>query len=277
MSAAGNLQIKPNVAPPATRTSRDPKVRTLKTPPEIWELVHETRAEFKAGSALVGHLKAINPFGLAVLLLIIGGVAVFSFMMLRGGSASPSAAPPAQAERGNIRTDLSPQSTQPNRTESSPAQSIDTAAPPTDTAASTIDEPKPNVAPVTSSDTADIKIDAPKISVAAPAASSDSRVVAKPRPQNPTSPTTAKGETVAARKKDRDQAATLVKVNTPTVALPDNKDGGKASPAPALKSDKEKSANPPPAKKEPDKALSPQLIAPAKANSSPKAKVIAWP
>lgn len=274
MSAAGNLQISPNVVPPAATTSRDPKIRTLKEPPEIWELVHETRVEFKPGSALVGHLKRIHPLVLAVILLIIGGVAVYSFMTLRGWSASPATAPPAQAESGIKKTDLSPQSTLPNRTEPSSAQPTNNGAPVNDTVASTIDEPKPNVAaPPASSEAADIKIEEPKISVAAPAAPSD-RVMAKPRPQNPTSPTKAKGETVAARTKDRVQASSPVKVNTPTSARSDNRDVGKASTAAAAKTVKEQASNPPPTKKE---AQSPQLIAPAKASLTPKAKVIAWP
>jgi hypothetical protein len=266
MSAAGNLPINPNTVPAAAKTSGDPKVRTLKEPPEIWELVHETRAEFKPGSALVGHLKTIHPLGLAVILLILGGVAVYSFMTLRGSSANPTAAPPAQAESGIKKTDLSPQSTLPNSTESTSAQST----------TSTIDEPKTNVAaPSASSETADIKIDEPKTSGALPATSSSSKV--KPRPQNPTTPTTAKGETVAARRKDSAQAASPVKVNTPMLARPENKAAVQTPTTGTPKSEKEKVANLTATKKETDKTQSPQLIAPAKASSTPKAKVIAWP
>src|ERR1700741_461112 len=109
--SANNLQINPRAMPPAVNTVKDPKVRTLKAPPEIWELVHETRAEFKPGSALAGRLKTVHPLGLAAILLIIAGVAVYAFMTLKGWSASPSPAPPAQARSGNNQTELNPPST----------------------------------------------------------------------------------------------------------------------------------------------------------------------
>ncbi len=275
MSAANNLQIKPRTVGPVPPTNRDPRVRTLKEPPEIWELVHETRAEFKPGSALVGHLKAIHPLGLAVILLIIGGGAVFTFIALRGESASSTVVPPAQAESGNHKTDLNPQTTLPRTTESLP-QSTNNAPAATDAAASTIAEPNNAVtAPSESTRTADSKTDEPKNNVAAPAASSSNKVLATARPQNPTSPTTAIGEKVAGRNKDRTQAS--AKVNTPTITRPENKVTGKTSIEPNPKIEKDKTANPPAAKKEADKPASPQLIAPAKTSSTPKAKVIQWP
>jgi hypothetical protein len=274
MSAANNLQINPNAVPPAATTAKDPKARTLKAPPEIWELVHETRAEFKPRSALVGHLKRIHPLGLALFLLIIGGIAIFSFIKLRDESASSNAAPPAQAERGNIKTDVNPPSTLPRTTESS-AQSTNNAPATTETAASTINDPNNAVTvPQASDRPADRKIDEPKNSITAPAVSSERNVLAKPRVQ---SPTTAIGERVATRTKDRSQTSNPAKVNTPTVARTENKDAGKASTEPGPKTEKEKAANPTAGKKEPDKPASPQLIAPAKPSSPPKAKVIAWP
>lgn len=275
MSAAGNLQIKPHAQAP---TGKDPRVRTLKNPPEIWDLVHETRAEFKPRSALVGHLKTLNPWGVALVLLIVGGVAGVLFMTLRDSSASPTSAPPAQAQSVSNQSDVIPQSAPANPTESSPVKSTNTAAPATSTAASTIDESRTNVAaPPAPAGTAEIKIDEPKISVAAPAVSSDSKVTARPRPQSSTSPTKASGETVAAGKKDKAQASGMFANASPTAARPENKDAFQTSANGAAKSEKEKAANATPTKKEADKAQSSQLIAPPKASATPKAKVIQWP
>lgn len=253
--STSNSQIKPD-AP----TNEAPKVRTLKEPPEIWDLVHETRAEFKPGSTFVAHLRALHPLVLAVLLIIVGGGGVFGFMKFRSWSESRT-----PAENSNVRTVQSPQPALPNRTESSPVQPTNNAP-----AVSKIDESKT----AASSEKAEIKIPEPKNNVAAPATSSDNKVLAKPRPQNSTS---AVGETVAARHKDRAQASNPAKANTSTVARPDNREAVKTSTAPISKSNKEQAANPPPTKKESDKALSPQLIAPAKASATPKPKVIAWP
>lgn len=258
MSAPGKAQIKLNADPGLAPTGRDPKVRTLKEPPDIWDLVHETRAEFNPGSAFVGHLTSLHPLVLAAILLIIGGGAVFWFMTLRGGSASQTAAPPVPAESSNTRTVLSPQSTDSNRTAPSSDQQSNIAPAPGDTAGSTIDKPKTDIA--------------------APAAPSDIAVPTKPLRQNPTSLNTARRETATGtRNKEGVRAASLTADRSATVGRTDNNDGSQASITPGPKSDKEKAANPTGAKKEADKALSPQLIAPAKAGPTPKAKVIPWP
>lgn len=256
--SAGNAQIKADAHPDVVPTGRGPKVRTLKEPPDIWELVHETRAEFNPGSAFVGHVTALHPLVLAAILLIIGGGALFWFISLRGGSEVHTAAPAVPAESSNPKSVLSPQSTESNRTESSPAQQSNSAPAPSDNAGSTID--------------------GPKTEVAAPAASSVITVPAQPRRQNPTSSTKASGETVAGtRNKDRAQASSLFANRSAAPVPTDNKNGSQSSTTLSPKSNKEKSANPAATKKEADKALSPQLIAPAKAGPTPKAKVIPWP
>src|SRR6185436_16204748 len=112
--SAGNLQIKPDVQPPATHSGTNSKVRTLKEPPDIWELVHETRADFKPGSAFVGHLKALSPLLLFLILLVVGGGGVFGFMKFRVWSESRSTTPPAPAETS--KSVLSPPPTLPNQT-----------------------------------------------------------------------------------------------------------------------------------------------------------------
>ena len=244
----------PDMAP----TGRGPKVRTLHEPPEIWDLVHETRSEFNPSSALVGHLTSLRALVLAAMLLTIAGGAVFWFMRSRDSSVSPPATAPVQGEGSNTKTVTIPQPAETSRT-----------APSSD---------HPSNSTPARTDTADSSVDVPKPDIAAPAAASGSEVVAKPRRQNPTSSTSAKNATVAGTlNKDRSPTRGLFENDSATVARPDNKDTRQASTSPGSKSDKEKNSNPTATKKEADKALSPQPIAPAKANPTPKAKVIQWP
>ena len=250
--SAGNSQIETGVEPQATDSGKDSNVRTLNEPPDIWELVHETRAEFKPGSAFIGHLKALHPLLLFVILLAVGGGGVFGFMKFRVWSESPSTAPPVPAE--SRKSALSPPPTLPNQT--STDQSTNKAPAPTQPVVSTVDEPK--TAP------------------AVPAASPDSNVIVTTRPQSSTNSTKATGESVAARNKEKARVSKLTAAASPTAARTDRKDSSQALPTPAPKSDKQQ-ANPTVTSKEPDKALSPQPIAPAKASATPKRKVIDWP
>jgi cytoskeletal protein RodZ len=259
MSAAGNSEIKTGVQPPATGSGKDSKARTLKEPPDIWELVHETRAEFKPGSAFVGHLKSLKTLLLFVFLLVVGGGGVFGIMKFQVWSENRSPASPVPAETS--KSVLSPSSTLPNQT--SADQSTNKAPAPTEPAVSTVDDPK--TAPAASSET--------KVS----AASSDSKGLVKPRPQSSTNSNMATGEPVAARKKEKAQASKLNAAASPTTVRTDNKDGNQAGPTPAPKSDKPPAANPTVTKKETDQGQSPQLIAPAKSSATPKPKVIPWP
>ena len=250
----------PDVAP----TSRNPELRTLHEPPEIWDLVHETRTEFNPRSAFVTHLTSVNPIVLAAIALIIGGGAVFWFMKPSSRSGSDPAAPSVRAENSNTKTASSSQVTVPNRTVSPPNQPT-TNTPSTDIAGSTV---KPGIVPnkiasPTNQPTANALASAgiagsrvePNITVAAPAALSAKRVVARPPRQNPKSSGTT---------------------GSVTVAGTDNKDKAQNSMTLSPKSDNEKRPDPT-AKKESAKAPTPQLIAPAKSSPSPKAKVIQWP
>lgn len=250
-----------DVAPPI----RNPEVRTLHDPPEIWDLVHETRTEFHPRSAFVTHLTSSNPLVLGAIALIIGGGAVFGFMKLRGRSESAPAAPSVRAENRNTKTASSSQVTVPNRTASPSQQSTDTPASTEIDVGSRVDPiivpnqiASPPIQPATnesrSADTAGRTVD-PNITVAAPTASGK-RVVAKPPRQNPTRSGTTGRMTVAG-----------------TV----NRDKAQESMTLGAKSDNEKRADPTVAKKESDKAPSPPLIAPAKGSPSPRGKVIHWP
>src|SRR5436190_1658100 len=184
MSAPDNARINPNtVTGDVAPGTKAPKARTLREPPEIWDVVHETRAEFKPGSAFVGRVTAIHPLGWAVILLIVGGGGVFGFITLRGWPASRPVAAPVQMEAGKPETGLSPRPNPANTTPSAlPDQSSNT--------------------PPASTDAAESKTGDSTTAVAAPAAtpaqaSSGSKDAAKPRPQNSITSTIAIGETIA--------------------------------------------------------------------------------
>lgn len=240
-----------------TQTGESPKVRTLHEPPDIWELVHETRVEFKPGSAFVGRLKALHPLAIGLILLIIGGGAVFGFMKLRALPENETAAPPVQTESSKPKIVLGPQSTESNK----PV---------------TVSDKPANSAPA-SVEPETRKFEQPKTAVVVPAAPPDSEAPARPR-RDPPNVITAKGATVATtRPRDKARSATVTKAGSTTKIHSDNKNEGQGSNALAPKSDKEKGAPFTAAKKPTDKALSPQLIAPAKTSPTPKAKVIDWP
>lgn len=74
-----------------------PKVRTLKDPPEIWDLVHEVPRDFNAGSAFVTRLKSMKTslvLGVAAVLLVsaacVIGLAVRRRSQARNLAAQPS-------------------------------------------------------------------------------------------------------------------------------------------------------------------------------------------
>src|ERR1700752_1845492 len=99
----------------ATRPQNSmPQIRTLSEPPDIWDLVHETPAEFSPGSAFFTRLTSgAVPVVLGVLFLLLAGLGTYWFLKDRreprapwatGTSAPPAAAatetsaPPAAAE-----------------------------------------------------------------------------------------------------------------------------------------------------------------------------------
>jgi hypothetical protein len=261
MSAAGNSEIQTGVEPPATPAGKDSKVRTLSEPPDIWELVHETRTEFKPGSAFVGHLKA-HPLMLLVVLLVVGAGGVFGVMKFRGWSESPTTAPPAPAETS--KSVVTPPPTQPNQTLAN--QSINKAPAPAEPVVRTVDEPK--TAPAAPPALSETKVSA---------GSSGSKVIDKPGPQSSTNSTKATGEPVAARNKEKTRPSKLTTAASPTTVRTNDRDDNQGLFTPAPKPDKQQAVNPTVTRKEPDKASSPQLIAPPKASATPKPKVIPWP
>jgi Ankyrin repeats (3 copies) len=93
----GGEQKEPAPAPaPPPVIARPPariEVKTLKDPPEIWDLVHEAPQHFNAGSAFITRIRSIE-FGFvlrAAALLIIVGAGLMATLFWRGAS-SPSSA-----------------------------------------------------------------------------------------------------------------------------------------------------------------------------------------
>ena len=237
------------------------EVRTLHDPPDIWNLVPETRVEFDPRSAFFGRLPSLKHFVLFVIMLIVGGVAAFGFMELwdltgndRAGSTPPAAASVASttpaASGSPIAADASAEA--PLRTDDGNTP-IASSSPVTEPRTTALSE---DAQATSTSEIAHSKVDA-NITIAAPAAPSVSprQVVSKRRPENrPPSPVS--GHAVVVRTDEEDKKQT--------------------SATPGTKSEKEKADSPTAAPKEENKAPNPQLT-PAKASSTPKPKVIQWP
>ena len=67
-----------------------PAVRTLKDPPEIWDLVHSAPAKFNPGTAFVGRLTSswTNRILFCLFMSLIAGALVFAFLKFRVGAAA---------------------------------------------------------------------------------------------------------------------------------------------------------------------------------------------
>jgi hypothetical protein len=81
--------------------SKNPAVKTLSEPPEIWDLVHETHTEFKPGTDFFGHLKSTRSLVLIGLMLLVGVGVAFALMKFRGFSVSNSSGPTVQTRESN--------------------------------------------------------------------------------------------------------------------------------------------------------------------------------
>jgi hypothetical protein len=239
------------------------EVRTLHDPPEIWNLVPETRVDFNPRSAFFGHIPSLKHLVLFVIMLIVGGVAAFGFMKLwdldghnHAGSTAPA---PASVPVASTPAASSP-----------PLAAIASAETPlrtdngdtTTASSSPVTEPKTtalssHVQATSTSEITASKVDA-KITVAAPAAPwvPPRQIVGKHRRENRLSSPV---------------------IGPAAVARTDDADKNQTSSTPGPKSDNEKADSPTAAPKEDNKAPNPQLIAPAKASASPKPKVIQWP
>ena len=92
------VPTKPAPAPVAAPAAVPTVIKTLKDPPEIWDLVHEVPRGFNAGSAFVSRLKSMGTsFALRVAAgVVVSAACVVSVLVFRGSQArSLSVAVPA--------------------------------------------------------------------------------------------------------------------------------------------------------------------------------------
>ena len=240
------------------------EVRTLHEPPDIWNLVPETRVEFNPRSAFLGHITSLKHLALFVVMLIVGGVTAFGFMKLwdlagNDHAASTAAAPASVAVAATPPAESSPPVAETASTEA-PLRTADTNT--TIASSSPTIEPKTttlssNVQATNTSEMAGSKVDS-KIPVAAPAA-----------PRVPAS------EVVDKRHPENRQSSAVM--GHAAVDRTDEEGKNQTSATPGSKPDNEKADSPKAAPKEENKAPTPQLNSPAKANPTPKPKVIQWP
>jgi ankyrin repeat protein len=84
------------------------EVRTLKDPPEIWDLVHEVPRDFNAGSAFVTRLKSMKTsFALGVAAVLLVSAACLVGLVVRRGSQAPSLPAPPAATQNVVGSDVS--------------------------------------------------------------------------------------------------------------------------------------------------------------------------
>lgn len=259
----GGMFHEPSDSDVAPRISNQ-EVRTLHNPPEIWNLVPETRVEFNPRSAFFGHIPSLKHIVLFVIMLIVGGVTAFGFMKLwdlegndHAGSIAP--APASVPVASTTRASSSPPVAAIAPVEA-PLRTDDTDT--TLASSSPVTEPKttalPSNVPATStSEIAGSKVDA-KITVAAPAA-----------------PSVPARQVVG--KRHRENRAGSPVIGHAAVARTDAEDKNQTSVTPGPKSVKEEAESATAAPKEENKAPNPQSTAPAKASATPKPKVIQWP
>lgn len=243
-------------------------VRTLKDPPEIWDLVHEAPRAFNPGGAFVARLTSgkTNLIMLTLAVLFLSGLCFFAVTTLRDSRNRAGAAAQAQDERGTSQAVPASQASAPasapvdaqlnNQLNTSPGAGDGVSKTPPQPTVPQPTDPKANPASSDQGLTNSVQptgesvsnFSKPTVSLSggADASSVNKRVKAAPR-------------TSAARQ------------------IP------QAPPAAGVKESFEKSSSDSaPAKKRSDKTLNPPLAAPPTTSSTPnanapKAKVIQWP
>jgi len=231
---------------------RAPGVRTLQEPPDIWDMVHETRSEFNAGSAFFGHVSRRHSVIGAASLVIIGSLGALGFMALRHSTGAGGAAAPTTQQKPIANPDLRAAGSNPNKpsgNQRSPNKTSRTA-----TAVRSVFDLKTIVAGA---------VGLREATVFTPRAESQTNSLARP--------------SVAlfhADDKKKPQKTNPHVGNSPNVATIDDRD---RSQMPASKPENDKRANPPVVRKEPAKLPTAESIPPPKPNPTPKGKVIQWP
>src|SRR5215813_9378731 len=223
------------------QASKNPKVRTLHEPPEIWELVHTTQPASKSRSISAGRLISAKTLVLAAIALVIGAGALFGFMNMRG-SGSAADETPARRQQTLIGKKSEPKT--PRSSQSQPrAATVESVK---------TDEPKKTTAPLNqtsniapSGNAKGVRAIGSNVSLAAPVALSPKKPAAKPR------------------KNARSGAPVFIAEEGATPK--------------STASNRGKVTNSTSVKKEVVKAPSQPQPEPPKANTPPKPKVINWP
>jgi hypothetical protein len=240
------------------------EVRTLHDPPDIWNLVPETRVEFNPRSAFFGRMPSLKHLGLFVLMLMLGGVTAFAFMKLwdlAGNDHAGWTAPaPASVSVAPTTTAASSPPVAAIASGEAPLRTDDGET--TIASSSPVTEPKrttvlSNVQAASTSEIASSKVDTKTTGAASAAPWVPARQVVSKRHRENRLSSAVTGPAAAERA--------------------DEKAKNQTSARPVPKSDNEKAVSPATAQKEETKAPNPQLIAPAKASATPKPKVIQWP
>ncbi len=189
-----------------------PVQRTLKDPPEIWDLVHENRTEFKPSGAFITRITSgAGPLLLLVLVVIlISGAGTLAFLKLRGSSsngatakvardnASAQVSAPASADNSLSGPTTSPQPIDsPIEKAATEQATSETKQQPNETQAERVSNSSVStssaplaVAPVGSKTKAEPRSETRVASRTAAADSATSPVVSTPKPQTPDAVTT---------------------------------------------------------------------------------------
>jgi hypothetical protein len=244
--------------PEEVSTTKDPEVRTLKAPPEIWDLVHETRTQFRPSSTFAEHLFKLHPLVLTGILVVIGCGVGFFFAALGTRTNTASLTPqtdhnaaslPVPPDRNNAKSSLNPKSPSSGRTASSANQELTKTPSPTNPVRHIIDALRTFDAGVAGE-------------------SSGGQYVTKPDSDG--SANHANYQSTASM--DRARLSSL-RAGKTSGALSKNKRRA----ALGRQSEDDNEAIPTVSKKEADKVPGPESISPPKPDPTPKPKVIPWP
>lgn len=98
----------PVSAAPAPISAPVSEIRTLKDPPEIWDLVHEVPKDFNAGSAFVTRLKSMKTrFALGVAAVVLVSAACVIGLIVRRGSQARNLASQPSVNQNVVGSDVS--------------------------------------------------------------------------------------------------------------------------------------------------------------------------
>ena len=234
----------------AVITGRNPAIRTLHEPPEIWEMVHTTDPAFQPQTtsarefSLAGKLPSARTLILSASVLMVAAGAVFGFLALREPGSANSATTQRELNASEQRKDSK-----------TPALSTQPLTQSTQSATSS----EQTRAATKSNQATSLKSAAEEEGARAQPATPLSSQVAMPVKKSP--------ERTADKSRADDKARVVSSSRSETLAK---------TPARTRGSNNDKSASSASVKSEAVKPPTPQVTAPPKTNA-PKPKVIQWP